>query len=118
MAAYPSTLPKPLIDGYGGSQDVAFIRTEMEAGSKRQRQRFSAANDQLNVNWLFTFEQMSTFRNFYNSSVNRGSDWFTIELDVGEGFNTFDARFTQAYQYSRVQGNLWNVSANLEVRNA
>jgi hypothetical protein len=118
MASFPSTLPKPLIEGYGGSQDTAFIRTEMEAGSKRQRQRFSAADDQLSMSWIFTFAEMTTFRAFFNTTINRGSDWFIMTLDVGDGMTTVDARFTSPYQYSRVQGDNWNVSANIEVRNA
>lgn len=118
MAAFPATLPKPMIEGYSGTQDLAFIRTEMEAGSQRQRRRFTAANDQMAMSWLFTYTQMTAFRTFYNQDIGRGTDWFTMSIDVGDGMNTFDCRFTQAYQYSRVQGELWRVSGNIEVRNA
>lgn len=118
MAAFPTGLPKPNIENYGGSQDLAFIRTEMEAGSMRQRQRFTAANHQMTMNWLFRAADMATFKTFFDTTVNKGADFFTMELDLGDGFQTYDARFTAPYQYSYVQGGHWSVSANIEVRGA
>lgn len=116
MATFPIGLPQPTSDGYGGQQDATFIRTEMESGSQRQRQRYTASNEQLTLSWIFTPSDMSTFRQFYNNSINKGADFFTISLDIGEGMVTYDARFTQPYQYNRLSGYLWNVSANIEVR--
>ena len=118
MAAFPSTLPMPTIDNYGGSQDLAFIRTEMEAGSVRQRQRFSAANHQMTMGWFFSPSEMTTFKTFFDDSIGRGADWFTMSVDTGDGIQSYDARFTQAYQYSRVEGGYWRVTANIEVRGA
>ena len=118
MALFPATLPAPLIDGYSGTQDQAFIRTDMEAGSQRQRQRFSAANTQMSISWLFTAAQMATFKTFFDTTINRGSDWFTYTLDLGAGDISYDARFTQPYQFSYVEGDNWRVSGNIEVRNA
>lgn len=118
MAAFPITLPDPLIDGYSGSQDQAFIRTEMEAGSVRQRQRFSAANTQMEMNWIFNASEMATFKTFFDTTINRGSDWFTISLNVGAGNTSYEARFAKPYQFSYVDGGYWRVSGTIEVRNA
>lgn len=118
MAAFPATLPKPLIENYGGTQDQAFIRTEMEAGSVRQRQRFSAANHQLNMSWFLTDIEMATFKTFFDTTINRGSDWFTMNLNVGNGFADYDTRFTKPYEYSRIEGHYWRINASAEVRGA
>lgn len=118
MANFPAGLPNPLVEGYGGSQDKAFIRTEMEAGSMRQRQRFTAANTQMTMNWLFSATDMATFKTFFDTTINRGSDWFTYSLDLGAGNITYDVRFVEPYQFSFVDGGHWRVSANVEVRNA
>lgn len=118
MATFPAALPMPQIEGYNGQQDMAFIRTEMEAGSQRQRQRFSAANTQLNVTWQFSSSEMATFKTFFDATINRGSDFFTYTLDIGGGDTTYDARFIQPYQFSRIQGNRWIVSSVLELRDA
>ena len=117
MANFPS-LPNPLVEGYGGTQDRAFIRTEMEAGSTRQRQRYSAANTQLNATWFFSGTEMTTFKTFFDTTINRGTDGFTCTLDVGAGMTAYDVRFTQPYQFSKLEGTYWRVSANLELRNA
>lgn len=118
MANFPSTLPKPVIDGYTGIQDQSFIRTEMEAGSVRQRQRYSAVNTQLNVTWFFSGTEMASFKTFYDTTINRGTDWFTYTLDAGSGMLSYDVRFTQPFQFSKLEGTYWRVSANLELRNA
>ncbi len=118
MAAFPGTLPKPLADNYGGNQDQAFIRTEMEAGAQRQRKRYTAVLHQLSLSWKFTAAEMATFKTFFDTTINRGSDFFTMSLDVGAGITSYDVRFTAPYEYSRLPGGNWQVSAKVEVRGA
>lgn len=118
MATFPTGLPNPLVEGYSGSQDQVFIRTEMEAGSQRQRQRFSAANTQMTLTWLLDAADMATFKSFWTNDINRGSDFFTYSLDLGDGLTSYDVRFTQPYQFSYVDVDHWRVNGNVEVRNA
>jgi hypothetical protein len=118
MAAFPSTLPRPQASSYSGQQDAAFIRTEMEAGSQRQRQRFTAANHTVQMAWQFTAAQMADFKTFYDTTVNRGTDWFTMTVDVGGGDATRDCRFTAPYEYTYMDGGWWQVSAPVEIRGA
>jgi hypothetical protein len=118
MADFPVTLPKPLASGYSGTKTQAFIRTEMEAGSQRQRKRFSAVNQNRSLNFLFTASEMDTFKDFFETDINQGSDFFNISLDFGNGFTTYAARFIQPYTDSYVDGGFWNVDCQLEVRNA
>lgn len=118
MADFPVTLPKPLATGYSGSKTQAFIRTEMEAGSPRQRQRFSAVNQSRTLNFLFTAAEMDIFKTFFETGINQGSDFFNISLDFGNGFTTYAARFTQPYSDTYVDGGFWGVDCQLEVRNA
>ena len=118
MADFPATLPNALSSGYSGSKTQAFIRTEMEAGSQRQRQRFSTTNQNRTVNWLFTADEMDTFKTFFETDINQGSDFFNISLDLGNGLTTYAARFTQPYNDTYVDGGYWRVDGQLEVRNA
>jgi hypothetical protein len=46
-----------------------------------------------------------------------GAQWFEIELLSGIGLSPHQARFTRAYQARLANGNLWEVSAELELRN-
>lgn len=118
MADFPATLPNPDSSGYTGSKTQVFIRTEMESGSQRQRQRFTATNQNRAVNWLFTADQMVTFKSFFETDINQGSDFFNINLDLGSGLTLYAARFTQPYSDSYVSKGLWRVSGQLEVVNA
>lgn len=118
MAAWPGTLPVPVLSGYGGSPAQAFVRTDMEAGPARQRQRFTATPEDLTVSWKFTPAQMEIFRVFWQDTIHRGADWFTMTLDTGDGLIAYDTRFTKPYKYQAAPGMNWVVSADIEVRGA
>lgn len=118
MATFPSTLPKPQASSYSGSPAQSFIRTEMESGTQRQRSRFTAAPHQLNMSWALTAAEMAIFKSFYDVDIHRGADWFTMNVDVGDGIASHDCRFVAPYDYSRLSGPNWQVTAKVEVRGA
>ena len=118
MSAFPSILPKPQGTNYGGNPEQSFIRTEMESGTQRQRQRFTAAPHMLTMIWVFTAAQMATFKSFFDTDIHRGTDWFTMDADVGAGIANYNVRFTAPYEYSRLPGAYWQVTAKVEVRGA
>lgn len=118
MSAWPSDLPRPQLDGYQFAPVNAVIRTDMEAGPARQRQRFTAAPIMLSATWHFTAAQFASFRTFFDSTVHRGADWFSADLDTGSGLLTYDTRFTEAYQAKLLSGGLWEVTSKVELRNA
>lgn len=116
MPAWPSTLPSPKVEGYATAPDAAFIRTDMEAGPARQRQRYSVTPNSVSLNWLFTAAEMLIFRAFYRDDLSLGTGWFDVDLDIGDGFQSYEARFVAAPRSSKVSC-FWLVSATLEVRN-
>lgn len=118
MTAFPSTLPQPSISGYSVAPNQAFIRTEMDSGPARQRQRFSSTPHLVTLNWTFTEAQMSTFKTFFDSTINYGTDWFTITLDCGGGATSYTARFSAAWKGALISPTVWGISATLEVESA
>ncbi len=118
MSTFPSTLPAPSLPGYSGSQSETFIRTNMAAGAPRQRQQYTATLENMTFSFLLTAAQMATFRGFWKNTINGGTDWFTMMLDIGNGMTTYDVRFTKSYQYTIIQNQNWQVSCTAEVRNA
>lgn len=118
MAIWPTDLPKPLLSDYAVDPEQAFIRTQMESGPARQRKRFTQVPHRVNVSWRFTHAQMATFRTFFGTTINLGTDWFTCNLDAGSGLADYDTRFTIAPKYAAVSGMNWEVTAVLELRNA
>lgn len=124
MATYPATLPAPLLSGYQANPQDQVVRTQMEVGTARARLRSTAKIDRVTVQWLFTDDQMATFRTWwYQDSASggaaTGTSWFTISLPLGQtGLTSVTARFLQPYQAEGGAGLLWRVRGELEVRYA
>lgn len=119
MAAYPLTLPAPLLDGYALSPVDPLVRTEMESGASRSRRRTKARNDRIDVSWCFTESQFAEFRTWFDddvSGVSGGSSWFDISLNIGLGWSTLEEARFQTIWKAQKDGFSWKVSATLEVR--
>ena len=119
MASFPTTLPAPLLRGYGLAPQAQTIRTEMEVGAPRVRRRSAARLDQLDVGWVFDQTQMAAFRTWFDDSAEAagGAGWFTVTIDIGTGGSvSAEARFVDSWQAALADHGLWRVSAKLEVR--
>lgn len=94
MSVWPSTLPTLVAqDGYQESQQSGAIRTEMEHGPPKQRNRFTATI----LTWQVTFEmtsaQVTTFWIFYRTTLKNGALSFTglpVPRTQGVGTHRFD----------------------------
>lgn len=119
MAAYPSSLPLPLVEGYTLSPVEQVIRTDMETGAARVRRRTRARNDVIDVGFVYTPEQFATFRAWFEddaTGIAGGSSWFDMAVDIGTGgISTEEVRFKGAWKASR-DGRLWRITAQIEVR--
>lgn len=118
MAVWPGTLPSPIVSNYADTPVSAFIRTDMESGTARQRRRFTATPHRLTASWMLTSVQMAAFKSFFESTINFGTDWFTMSIDVGAGITAYDCRFTAPYQANFLGIGNWTVSGQIEIRNA
>lgn len=49
-ARFPDLLPLPLVEEYSITPNEAIIRTQMEAGTARQRRHFDAVPSKITVN--------------------------------------------------------------------
>lgn len=118
MSTWPSTLPKPSYSGYAVNPQNSVTRSEMDSGTARQRNEFSAVPDKLTVSWEFSSAQMVTFRTFFKTTINRGADWFTATLDIGDGLASYSVRFVGSYTSNLNAYNNWHVGGNLEIIDA
>lgn len=120
MAAYPSTLPGPLVQGYAVSPVDKTLRTEMDAGAGRVRLRSRARLDRVQATWRFKAAEMAAFRAWFESPTGAGfgAAFFDISLPLGHAApETRVARFAAPPQYRALgTGPVWEVSAELEVR--
>lgn len=119
MATWPSTLPAPRT-GYNLSPVDQTVRTDMESGAARVRRRTTARNDKVTVNWLFSSDQMATFRAWFEDAttgIAGGSGWFTVTLLLGTGGSvSTTARFIGPFTADLVPYQKWSVSGELEIR--
>lgn len=117
MATWPVELPVPTLSGYQGESGANVQRTDFDAGPARQRLRYGDAPDDLSLNWIFTPAEMVIFKAFWKTDLHKGTDWFLMHLDIGDGFADYDVRIVGgSYQYQALPGMNWQVSAKVEVR--
>ena len=113
---FPTYLPCPTVEGYSIRPDEAIVRTHMEAGPARQRRRFTQTPSKINVRWIMTPEQFSLFEAWYKFYAKEGAEWFHINLLGGLGLLEQEARFTKQFEASLLNGYLWQITSELEIR--
>ncbi len=116
MITWPDKLPFPTVEGYSIQPGDAIVRTDMEAGSARQRRRFTQVPSRIQVRWLMSQTQFAIFEAWYRWEAKEGGAWFDITLLGGLGLLSQQARFTQSFQTQLVTGTLWEIRTELEVR--
>ena len=111
---WPVTLPAgPLIEGYQETAPNNSIRTQMDVGPAKMRQRATAGVRVYNAVWLFTKAQVADFDTFYNDTLEGGT--LAFELADPRTGSTLDFRFTIQPVYQSLSDNLWRVTTVMEV---
>jgi hypothetical protein len=118
MIEYPTELPLPLQDGYGLQTPLdPMLRTEMVSGRARQRVNFPDSPETVSFTWNFDTQQAAFFRAWYARVLVYGVEWFSMPLQLPEGFKRYECRFIGKPDGPRlVQVNRWEMSATLELR--
>jgi hypothetical protein len=117
MATWPIILPVPSVQGYQGEVSPNVDRTDFDAGEARQRLRYGTAPEQHTVTWKFTPTEMATFVAFHRDEINQGTDYFLMDMHLGEGLQSCNVRFMNGkYQKQPLSGLNWIVSAKLDVK--
>lgn len=114
MLHWPETLPiHPLLSGYREMPDDTILRSEMDTGPAKLRQRSTTSTSKIHLQFLVNAVQLSAFRDFYENDLSGGSLAFifhhpTKEVDV-------ICRFAAPYEITAVNGVFHRVQAVLEV---
>jgi hypothetical protein len=117
MATWPSTLPAPLLSGYGLEPLKQTIRTDMEVGFSRVRRISKAQFDTVDTSVLLNKAQMAIFRAwFYNDSeAAGGASFFDMRVDIGTGTAVVKSCRIVKWTFTR-DGLFYRVPLQLEVR--
>lgn len=80
---WPETLPSaPLASGFMETLPDTTLRTQMDMGPAKTRQRTTAGIGKLSLGFLLTAGQVAVLRNFYQTTLSGGSLRFQITHPV------------------------------------
>lgn len=106
---------KIIKDSYSWTPQTAFIRTEMEVGPMRQRQRASTMPTTLTFRMMLSRLELSVLEAWYKYKLENGAAWFLMPVFSGEGKTETSVRFSEPYQVSLYTHDSYEVSCNLEI---
>lgn len=115
------TLPKlelaPDQDSYTYQDPYSTDRNELEGGRSRFRRDLLKATVSINVQWTLDEEGYNDFREFYNTTVDSGSDTFRIDLYLDEpDLTEHEANFVVgSVRLVSQSGSVYIVASRLEV---
>ncbi len=114
MTTWPDTLPvSPLLEGFHEAAPVTSIRTDMEQGPAKLRQRTTAAVRTLTVSYLLGKTQVATLETFYSATLAGGTGSFDfVHPRTGD---TVSCRFVRPPEYGAVNGNFFKALLALEI---
>jgi hypothetical protein len=115
---WPDNLPdSPLLDGYAAQRKDTLLRSSVDAGLDKIRNRYRAAPKFKTERFYFTNPQKLIFEDFHENILGGGAERF-IRLNPETGLNS-EYRFRSEPDYSLNgvdhNGPTWVVSLSLEV---
>lgn len=116
METYPKDiLPLPSVN-FNVDCQYSNVRTQMDSGRVRQRPRFSRELELAQCTFELTRYEYAAWVAFWDVKINRGNDWFNMDLPTpdGEALTTSKIRFVSDYRAQHVGNGNFNVSATIE----
>jgi hypothetical protein len=107
---YPTSFPKPLIDGFNIKVDPGLIRTVHGAGYARQRQLYTWQPEIYNFTFAVESKNLSNWQDWANEF---GYEWFKIDFMTHESSKTQTEKHCTTHTV-RFIGNITIASLNRE----
>lgn len=112
---WPASLPPPSLN-YGFRTRVGVARSKEEDGPQQARRRFYGGSKTISVVWELSNEQLLLFAGFYQHSISRGCAKFSLDLPLGDGYQTQLVQFSGERYTAEATGHFsWRVTATLNV---
>lgn len=114
MPTWPGTLPiAPLLDNFRETVPDTVLRTEMEQGPAKLRQRTMAAVRTLAVSYLLDKTQVTALETFYLTTLSGGITPFDFAHPRTAA--TVSCRFVKPPEYTTTNGNFFKTTLELEI---
>lgn len=112
---WPASLPQMLrLEGLNAQRKSSVIRTQMDAGPVKVRQRYTVTTKEFTGTVLLTETQRKTLEEWYQNTL--GSGVLRFEMIDPQTLQFAEFRFIEDYQETSVDG-YWEISMTLEKLN-
>ena len=113
---WPKELPQILrLEGLSGKMRTATVRTEMDAGPKKTRRRYTVSQKDFTGSVIVTEQQRQILESWYQKVLGGGALRFV--MTDPQTLEPAEFRFLEDYTENSAEG-LWTISMNLEKLNA
>ena len=114
MTIWPDTLPAaPLLEDFQELLPETAIRTDMDTGPAKVRQRSTAGTGALMVSYLLSAAETITLDAFYRTTLSGGATAF--DYTHPRTGTSLSCRFTRPPEYAPLNGNYFKATLALEV---
>lgn len=100
--AYPASLPQQAFMQAKDERQSATLRSVMDTGAPKARKQFTAAVRNLEVRMVLSGTERVTFDTFFITTINEGTDTFTIPDPVDDA--TITVRFKSPPVWTYISG--------------
>lgn len=113
---WPAELPQIIrLEGLSGTRKTAVIRTVMDAGPAKARQRYTVSTKEFSGSVVLTEQQRQILETWYLNTL--GSGVLRFRMLNPQTLEEKEFRFLEDYQESAIDG-LWEIQMKLEMMNA
>ncbi len=114
MTAWPSTLPaSPLVQNFQELRADTVIRTDMDTGPAKVRQRTTAGVGELQVTYFLSTAQAAALDDFYMTTLSGGA--LAFDYTHPRTGALLSCRFAAPPEYAAVNGAYYKAVLTLEV---
>lgn len=113
--SYPSGFPIMRLEGMQTERISSVVRTEMDAGPAKARQRYTVSSKYFSGSVILTSDQRTAFEYWYKNTLGNGV--LRFNMTDPQTLDTNEFRFAEDYGEESVEG-LWKITMKLEKMNA
>lgn len=114
---FPEELPATLrLNGLSGKPKGNVIRTEMDAGPAKQRQRYSVSTKEFSGSLVLNSSQRQIFEEWYENTLGSGA--LRFKMKDPQTLREEEFRFTDDYNENCDENGMWTIVMPLERMNA
>lgn len=111
---WPSSLPTPIVEGYGVQRGEGREVTQMEQGPSRVRLKYKNTPSTVNLTFRMSLAELEAFHDFWDIDLNSGEKNITIQIVDKGRLQTKTVQVLALGQEVPISSNVWSLSMQVE----